>query len=83
MVAHGLGVLVYVSPDGQKWVRHQDYAALKDDAVLTVDECRAIGSVCAIVAGLIKRADGLTPEEERAAKEWIETIADIVNRLGE
>lgn len=82
MVAHGLGVLVYVSPDGQKWVRHQDYAALKDDAVLTVDECRAIGSVCAIVAGLIKRA-GLTPEEGRAAKEWIETIADIVNRLGE
>lgn len=83
MVAHGLSVLVYMSPDGQKWVRHQDYVALKNDTTLTVDECRAMGSVCSIVAGLIERAEGLTPEEVIAARGWIESIADIVNRLGE
>ena len=83
MVAHGLGVLVYVSPDGQKWVRHQDYVALRNDAVLTVEECEAMGSVCSVVAGLINRADGLTSEERQAARRWIEKVADVVNRLGE
>lgn len=83
MVAHGLSVLVYMSPDGQKWVRHHDYAALKNDAVLTVDECKALGSVCSIVVGVLARADGLTREERQAARGWIETITGIVNRLGE
>lgn len=83
MVAYGLSVLVYMSPDGQKWVRHQDYAALKNDAVLTVDECKALGSVCSIIVGLLGRADGLTAEEEREAMGWVESIAGIVNRLGE
>lgn len=83
MVAHGLGVLVYMSPDGQKWVRHRDYEALKSDAILTVEECKALGSVCSIVVGVLERADGLTPDEAVAVRGWVETISDIVNRLGE